>query len=65
MVQVASIHQSHVNIQIKISQTILEKGHHSFWWYEILWPIFKKDLPRNIPAKFGSNWSGSLAEEDV
>ena len=27
--------------------------------------ILEEDLPRNIPAKFGSNWPSSLGGEDV
>ena len=27
--------------------------------------IFKEDLPRNIPAKFGPNWPSGLGGEDV
>ena len=27
--------------------------------------IFEEDLPRNIPAKFGSNWPSGLGGEDI
>ena len=37
----------------------------SFWWNQILWTIFEKDLLRNIPSKFGPNWPSSLGGEDV
>ena len=37
----------------------------SFWWNQILWTIFEEDLLRNIPAKFGPNWSSGLGGEDV
>ena len=40
-------------------------GNQSFWWNQILWTIFKEDLPRNIPAKFGPNWPRCLGGKDV
>ena len=55
----------------KIFKELLKKnqfryhGNQSFLWNQILWTLFKEDLPRNIPAKFGPNWSGILGWEDV
>ena len=35
-------------------------GNQSFWRNQILCTIFKEDLPRNTPAKFGPNWPSGL-----
>ena len=55
----------------KIFKEFLEKnpfgclGNQSFWWNQILRTTFKEDHPRNIPAKFGSNWPCGLGGVDV
>ena len=40
-------------------------GNQSFQWNQILWTMFKEDLPRNIPAKFGPNLPSGLGGIDV
>ena len=43
----------------------VQTKHQSVSWNQILRTNFKKDLQRNIHAKFGPNWPSGLEGEDI